>query len=196
MLVVRGGLSGESSAVQKIAIDFPTDQFYDLVCTYKDLVASFVGMCMSLFNTLVSWQNQGFLTLSITSQLTGTAALQMMQTHSVGAMVYNLLISYTLLPILALHRWAMCTLGGALPAEGSASITVQFGDLKMDPSWGACAPTGCMSTGLFGTYSSECATQSVQVGYIDSVDRRVFILVNMLNMRRILPVWSPLLDLV
>lgn len=84
MLVVRGGLSGESSGMQKIAIDFPTDQFYDLVCTYKDLVASFVGMCMSLFNSLASWQSQGFLTLSITSQLTGAEALQMSQVLSIA----------------------------------------------------------------------------------------------------------------
>ena len=131
MLVVRGGLSGESSGMQAVALDFPTDQFYDLVCTYKDLVGSFVGMCMSLFNSLASWQSQGFLTLSITSQLTGSEALQMTQLSAVAGLVYNLLISWTLLPILALHRWGMCTLGAMTPGMGGSTLTVQFGDLQV-----------------------------------------------------------------
>lgn len=58
MLVARGGLSGENSIGQTLSFAFPTDQFYDLVCTYKNLVAGFVGVCMSLVNTLASWESQ------------------------------------------------------------------------------------------------------------------------------------------
>ena len=31
----------------------------------------------------------------------------------------------------------------------------------MDPSWGACAPAGCLSTGLFGGVTEGCASGSV-----------------------------------
>ena len=169
MLVVRGGMSGETSVAQTLVLRFPTDQFYDLVCTYKDLVAGFVGMSMSLINTIASWERQGYLTLGITSQLTGAQALGVMRLKAVGGLIYNLLISWTLFPILSLHRWLLCTVGGSVGGSiGGSSVVVQFGDASMDPSWGACMPSGCLSTGLFGGEGQACVDNAVQ-GFADFV---------------------------
>ena len=168
MLVARGGLSGETSMAQTMTLAFPTDQFYDLVCTYKDVVAGFVGICMSLINTLASWESHGFLTLSITSQLTGAQALNAVKLRAIGGLIYNALVSFTLFPILALHRWLLCIMGGSAQGVGGSSVTVQFGDVSMDSSWGSCAPSGCMSTGLFGGDGQSCVSDAVQ-GFADFV---------------------------
>ena len=84
------------------------------------------------------------------------------------SLLYNALISWTLFPILALHRWVMCTMGGTLSNVGGSTITVQFGDVRMDASWGSCSPSGCLSTGLFGGDSQTCVSDGVQ-SFVDFV---------------------------
>ena len=87
-----------------------------------------------------------------------------MQLKALADFIYNLLVSWTLFPILAVHRWLMCLFGGSAisgSGMGSSMLSVQLGDLSMDSSWGTCAPSGCLSTGLFGGSGQQCVSDSV-----------------------------------
>lgn len=59
MLFAQGASAGETSLPQSIMLRFPTDQFYDMACKYKDLSASFTGLCVSLVNSISEWASTG-----------------------------------------------------------------------------------------------------------------------------------------
>ena len=165
MLVAQGAQAGEQSLPQSVMIRFPTDQFYDMVCKYKDLSAGITGLCVSLINSISQWANSGYATIQISSQVSASQAQSMAQTKSLANFMYNLLMSTTLFPILAVHRWLMCLFGGSAISGGTMGayqMSVQLGDVTMDTSWGTCSPSGCLSTGLFGGSGQQCITDSVK----------------------------------
>ena len=135
---VMRGVSGEQ--LTKVVLDFPTARFYELVCTTKDLFASYAALGTSMLQTLQQWLSTGLLNLDqgfdVVSEGETVAAYQY---QSIGQALFNVVTASTLHPILAMHRWLLC-LGKVQQDQAMLgnSIEIVFGDVTMDNSWGAC----------------------------------------------------------
>ena len=131
------------SLAQNIVLSFPTDSFYSLVCACKDVFASFIAMGMSAVENVYGLFSNGRIDLSVSTQVTQQEAVHITQVRSIGGLIFNIVTDATLYPLLALHRWIMCITSsgiGTLSESSTAFITVQFGDLNMEKSWGVCSP--------------------------------------------------------
>jgi hypothetical protein len=144
-LLAMRGASGE--LLTHVALHFPTDQFYALVCSSKDMFASTVGLGVSVGNAMVSTLSRsggGGLQLDLTGNgdvgaLSGEGVLK---STSLAGLIFNTLSTATLLPTLAMHRWLLCLANATLASsseEGEGALTIEFGDISMDRSWMPCA---------------------------------------------------------
>ena len=139
VMFVLQGFGGSLS--QNIVLAFPTDQFYSLVCACKDVYAGAVGLGMALMESIVGFVTSGRIDLTVQSTLNPQEALVIIQIRTLGALVFNLIADMTLYPLLALHRWLLCVVNEGLNNNNPGNIvTVHFGDVSMDSSWGTCSP--------------------------------------------------------
>ena len=137
---VMRGLTGEK--LTKVVLKFPTARFYELVCVVKDLFASYAALATSVMQTLQAWLGTGVLNLDqgfdIISEGETVAAYQY---QSLGQALFNIVTSSTLYPILTTHRWLLCVANvQSTEAMLGNSLSIVFGDVTMDNSWGACEP--------------------------------------------------------
>lgn len=136
-LLAMRGLSGE--IIQHVTLRFPTDQFYALVCSCKDMFAGLVGVGMSIGNTLGSSFSSGSIQLNSNQDVGILIGENTLKSASMGGLLFNLVSSATLLPTLALHRWLICLANSSQAAQSEGSLHIQFGDVSMDTSWLPCA---------------------------------------------------------
>ena len=92
--------------------------------------------------TLQAWLGTGVLNLDqgfdIISEGETVAAYQY---QSLGQALFNIVTSSTLYPILTTHRWLLCVANvQSTEAMLGNSLSIVFGDVTMDNSWGACEP--------------------------------------------------------
>ena len=137
---VMRGLAGEK--LTKVVLKFPTARFYELVCVAKDLFASYAALATSVMQTLSAWLRTGLLNLDqgfdIISEGETVATYQY---QSIGQALFNVVTTSTLYPILTTHRWLLCVANvQSTEAMLGNSISIVFGDVTMDNSWGACEP--------------------------------------------------------
>ena len=163
-LLAMRGLSGE--ILTQVSLRFPTDQFYTLVCSSKDMFASVVGLGISVGNVLAS-------TLAPSGSgtrfdLTGRtdvgilAGEGVLKSTSLAGLIFNAVSTATLLPTLAMHRWLLCIANGSQAGrEEAGSLSIQFGDISMDPSWMQCAKLEGLQTILASNDMAVSAGDSV-----------------------------------
>ena len=125
---------------QNIVMAFPTDQFYSLVCACKDVYASAVGVAIAVIESMADLITTGRIDLTIHRALSPQESVLSTQIRSLGTLAFNIVADSTLYPLLALHRWIMCVVNAGLSVNPDTLVTVQFGDVAMDSSWGACSP--------------------------------------------------------
>ena len=129
------------SLPQNIQLVFPTDQFYSLVCACKDVYGGMVGVGIAMMEAIAQLVNSGRIDLTMqTSLLTPQQTMVSVQVRSLGSLIFNLVSDSTLYPILALHRWLICVVNGGLQNSPDNVVTVRFGDVSLDSSWGVCSP--------------------------------------------------------
>ncbi len=144
-LLAMRGTSGELFA--HVALRFPTDQFYALVCSCKDMFASVVGLGASVGNALVSHLSDPSGTrfdLTGKGDISALAGEGVLKSTSLAGLTFNVLSTATLLPTLAMHRWLLCIANATLASSpggdaDAGALTVEFGDIRMDASWMPCA---------------------------------------------------------
>lgn len=152
LLVAMKGINGEM--VQVIALKFPTDQFYALLCSVKDSYASMVGMGMSIIQMLSNnlFSSSGLVKgLSISGSNEEIGVLmgeKTLKIKSIGNLFFNMLTGSTLLPTMALHKFLICTINASMASEFNdlGSLSVSFVDVAMDKTWLECAKVGGMSS--------------------------------------------------
>jgi hypothetical protein len=133
------GFGGSLSS--NVILAFPTDQFYSLVCAAKDVYAGAVGVGMGIMEAAHNLAVTGRIDLAAQSSSVAQQqdSLVAIQIRSLGSLVFNLIADSTLYPLLALHRWLLCVVG-ASSVQTDNVVTVHFGDIAMDSSWGTCSP--------------------------------------------------------
>jgi hypothetical protein len=125
----------------QVILIFPTDQFYTLVCSCKDVYAGAVGMGMAIVESLQGLMQTGRLDLGVQLFMTPQDSLAALQTRSLASFLFNVIADSTLYPLLALHRWLMCVMDANLNKNSQNNVVfVQFGDVTMDQTWGQCSP--------------------------------------------------------
>jgi hypothetical protein len=152
LLIAMKGINGEM--VQVIALKFPTDEFYALLCSVKDSFANMVGLGMSIIQMLSSnlFSSSGLVQgLSISGDNEEIGVLmgeKTLKIKSIGNMFFNMLIGSTLLPTMALHKFLICTINSSLASEFNdlGSLSVSFVDVAMDKTWLECSKVGGMSS--------------------------------------------------
>jgi hypothetical protein len=165
-MLVAKGLGGQS--VRVIVLKFPTEQFYNLLCAYKDMLASVVGLCMSLGQVLSNMLVGKGLDLTGGQDVGALVGEQSIKTMSIGQFFFNCITGMTLLPLLAVHRWVMCMANSSLVATSEIGVSVQFGDIYMDPTWMQCAHvTSAFDILNNDNFSTE--VQSVVVMFVEFV---------------------------
>ena len=136
LMFVLHGFGGSIS--QKVVLAFPTDQFYSLVCSCKDVYAGAVGIAMALMESVHDVVQTGRIDLTIQNTfISQQDTLRSIQIRKLGSLIFNIVSDSTLYPLMAVHRWMLCFVNAN--AQGP-TISVQFGDVSMDPSWGVCSP--------------------------------------------------------
>ena len=154
-LLAMRGLSGE--IMQRVTLRFPTDQFYALICSCKDMFATLVGVGMSVGNMLSSSFTSGHIQLNSNQDVGILIGESTLKSRSMGGLFFNLVSSATLLPTMALHRWLICMANSSQVAQSEGSMSIQFGDVSMDTSWLPCAKV----TGLTDMLNNDDLTSSV-----------------------------------
>ena len=135
---VMRGISGEK--LTQVVLQFPTARFYELVCTTKDLFASYAGLGVSVLQTLQAWLTTGQLKLNQGFDVVSEGeVVSAYQYNSLGQALFGVVTATTLHPILAMHRWLLCV-ANVQSEEAMLGVSVQivFGDVHMDQSWAAC----------------------------------------------------------
>jgi hypothetical protein len=95
------------------------------------------------FSKHATHPHTGRIDLSAQLFITPEDSLAAMQIRSLGSFLFNAVADSTLYPLLALHRWLICLLNNNLPQQSTESfVTVRFGDVTMDQTWGQCSAMG------------------------------------------------------
>ena len=156
-LLIMRGLSGE--IIKTISLNFPTDQFYTLICSCKDMYASVVGLGTSIFQMFTASLSSGGGGLDLTGNqdvgaLVGESTLK---ATSMAGLLFNAISGSTLLPTLALHRWLICMANSTFShiETDQGTISINFGDVGMDKSWLPCAKIGGISNILNSDNTEE-----------------------------------------
>ena len=144
VLLVVKGLSAET-ARKTISLKFPTDQFYTLVCSCKDMYASVVALSTSVFQMISSSVAAKTIDFTEKSDIGALASESTMKASSLAGLFFNLITGSTLLPTLAMHRWLMCMVNSSFSEGGEGDVTIKFGDISMDNTWLPCAKIGGLS---------------------------------------------------
>ena len=154
-LLAMRGLSGE--IIHRVTLRFPTDQFYTLICSCKDMFASLVGVGMSIGNSLSSSISSASIQLNSNQDVGILVGENTLKSASMGGLLFNLISSATLLPTLALHRWLICMANSSQAAQPEGFMSIEFGDVAMDTSWLPCAKV----TGMVDVLNNDDLTSSV-----------------------------------
>ena len=156
-LLIMRGLSGE--IIKTISLKFPTDQFYTLVCSCKDMYASVVGLGTSICQMFTASLSSGGGGLDLTGKqdvgaLVGESTLK---ATSMAGLLFNAISGSTLLPTLAMHRWLICMANSSFShiETDQGTISINFGDVGMDKSWLPCAKIGGISNVLNSDNTEE-----------------------------------------
>jgi len=147
-LVLMRGLPG-AQLVETVTLRFPTESFYTMLCSSKGAFASMVALGVSIGHALMAGLTTtgggGAVLNSMGGQLDAVGALAgegVLKSTAVAGLIFNTITTSTLLPTMAMHRWLLCianaSTAGFFINTGESSLTVQFGDVGMDSSWGAC----------------------------------------------------------
>jgi hypothetical protein len=145
-LLVMRGLSGE--IIKTISLKFPTDQFYTLICSCKDMYASVVGLGTSICQMFTaSLSKGGGLDLTGKQDVGALIGESTLKATSMAGLLFNAISGATLLPTLAMHRWFICMVNSSLShiENEQGTINIHFGDVSMDTSWLTCARVGGIS---------------------------------------------------
>lgn len=161
------GMTGSLS--QKIVLSFPTDLFYSLVCSCKDVFASVIGMAMSVVESVYGLFTKGRIDLMISNSVTPQDAVHITQTRAIGGLLFNIVADATLYPLLGLHRWILCVTQTTTTTISSVanSISVQFGDTTMDESWGKCSVFSSKLNFLMDSTEIESVVNTDVQGFVD-----------------------------
>ena len=169
-LLVMQGLSGDT-LVHRITLRFPTDQFYTLLCEFKNTLAAVVALGVSVGNVFAAGLSAGSgakFDLTGKQDVGALAGEGILKSTSLANLIYNVLSTGTLLPTLALHRWFLCIANASALDQtfNQGGLTIQFGDVGMDASWMACAKLEGLGTILASadaaTSTSDAVTEFVQ----------------------------------
>ena len=165
MMLVMRGISGADMISGPTMLKFPTEQFYSLVCSCKDMYASVVGLLMAMGRVMGGQIATAFSSSSGSSDMSALVGEDALKTTSLGAFAFNIVTGGTLLPTLALHRWLLCIANASYGSSSSpeGTLTVEFGDISMDPSWLPCAQMGGLSGILNADDMAEASGNAVQV---------------------------------
>lgn len=161
-MFVLNGFGGSLS--QKIVLSFPTDTFYSLVCACKDVFASFIGMTMSAVENVHGLLTTGRIDISINSYVSPRDAIFTTQMRTIGGLFFNIVADATLYPVLAMHRWLICITNTTVDLQ--TVVSVQFGDLGMDQSWGMCSSVSSKLSLLMDATEFESLVQGNVDGFI------------------------------
>ena len=165
-ILVAKGLSGQ--ALHVIVLKFPTEQFYTLLCAYKDTLASVVALCMTIGQMLANLLGGKGLDLTGGQDIGALAGEQSLKSISMGGFFFNCITGSTLLPMLAAHRWIMCIANASMVATDEAGVSVQFGDVNMDTTWMPCAHIGSVFD-VLNNNNIQLEIQSVVVMFVKFV---------------------------
>jgi len=105
--------SGESLS-QNIVMAFPTDQFYSLVCSCKDVFAASVGLLIAIAESVLGLMTTGRIDLTLQTFVSPRDSIAAVQIRSLGSLLFNIIADTTLYPLLALHRWILCIMNAGL----------------------------------------------------------------------------------
>lgn len=155
ILIISKSMNQEEAA-KRISLKFPTEQFYSLVCTCKEMYGKNIGLGLSVVQMLYANFVQGQIISGGGLDLVGKQDVgvlvgeQTLKSTSIANLIFNSLCGSTLLPVMALHKWLICTANASLMSEEEGSISVQFEDVAMDTSWLPCAKVNGISKILNG----------------------------------------------
>jgi hypothetical protein len=165
-LLVAKDLMGEASRV--IVLKFPTEQFYSLMCACKDMLASVVGLCMSVGQVLSNMLAGKGLDLTGGQDVGALVGEQSLKMISIGGFFFNCITGMTLLPLMAMHRWVLCMADASLVATTDIGVSIRFGDVNMDTTWMQCAHTGS-AFDILNNNNIQIEIQSVAVMFVKFV---------------------------